>query len=187
MQHNYRVQTHEYNYLVLTTNVLETLNEEAIKKGYNRTLRRGFFNAQAGIDDPSEYTDRVAVDNYPVTCVMAMPHYHKAGKLTMPHVRTIFNVPTVPVTSVDTGISPKDIKWETIQLDIAGETWENIPTVRPYAWLDIPEGSSYERDIYKEAEAKFKNDSDATIEDIEEFLGKAEIKYIQNLANTEEE
>lgn len=40
MQHNYRVQTHEYNYLVLTTNVLETLNEEAIKKGYNRTLTR---------------------------------------------------------------------------------------------------------------------------------------------------
>ena len=48
MQHNYRVETHEYNYLVLTTNVLQTLNEESIKKGYNRNLRRGFFDAAAG-------------------------------------------------------------------------------------------------------------------------------------------
>ena len=188
MQHNYRVETHEYNYLVLTADVLETLNEEAIEKGYNRTLRRGFFNAEKGIEDADEMTDRVAISNYPITCVMAMPHYHKQGVLTMPHVRAIFNVPTVPVASINDEIAPEQIKWETVQLDIAGDTWENIPTVRPYAWLDIPEGSSYEREIYKDAEAKFKNDSDATIEDIEEYLGKAEMKFMKNLsAETEEE
>ena len=107
MQHNYRVETHEYNYLVLTTNVLQTLNEESIKKGYNRNLRRGFFDAAAGVKDANEITDRVAIDNYPVTCVMAMPHYHKQGKLTMPHVRAMFNEPTVPVTSIG---NPLDFK-----------------------------------------------------------------------------
>ena len=107
MQHNYRVETHEYNYLVLTTNVLQTLNEESIKKGYNRNLRRGFFDAAAGVKDADEITDRVAIDNYPVTCVMAMPHYHKQGKLTMPHVRAMFNVPTVPVSSIN---NPIDFK-----------------------------------------------------------------------------
>ena len=187
MQHNYRVETHEYNYLVLTTNVLQTLNEESIKKGYNRNLRRGFFDAAAGVKDASEITDRVAIDNYPVTCVMAMPHYHKQGKLTMPHVRAMFNVPTVPVTNINQPIDFKEVKWEQVLIDIAGETWENIPTVRPYAWIDVPEGSSYERQILDAAEAKFKNDSNATIEDIENFLSNSEKEFFNDYAKSQQE
>tara|TARA_Y100000114_G_scaffold147822_1_gene160066 strand:+ start:6723 stop:7292 length:570 start_codon:yes stop_codon:yes gene_type:complete len=187
MQHNYRVETHEYNYLVLTTNVLQTLNEESIKKGYNRNLRRGFFDAAAGVKDANEITDRVAIDNYPVTCVMAMPHYHKQGKLTMPHVRAMFNVPTVPVTSIGNPLDFKEVKWEQVLIDIPGETWENIPTVRPYAWIDVPEGSSYERQIYEQAEAKFKDDSKATIEDIEDFLSKSEKEFFSDYAKSNQE
>ena len=81
MQINYRVQTHEYNYLVLTSQVLNRLNESAIEKGYNRSLLRGLFmeNFEKGVAS-SEMTDRVILDGIPIECTLAMPHYHKQGK-----------------------------------------------------------------------------------------------------------
>jgi len=187
MHANYRVQDHQYNYLVMTADVLKSINDEAIKEGYNRTLKRGFFSIEDGIKY-NETTERIVIDTYPIQCTLAMPHYHKSGVLTMPHVRAVFSVPTV---DVDTYISGKDIvstlQWESVTVDIKGSTWEKIPTIRPYAWLDIPEATTYEKEIYKQAEDKFANDTEATIADIEQYLAKSEKDYLNRLSSTEEE
>lgn len=195
MQINYRVQTHEYNYLVLTSQVLNRLNETAIEKGYNRSLLRGLFmeNFEKGVAS-SEMTDRVILDGIPIECTLAMPHYHKQGKLTMPHVRACFKIPTITVAELsemqNTNVAftgYKSLEWRTVSIDIDGEEWENIPTVRPYAWLDIPEASSYEKAIYEDANSKFANDAEATIEQVEEYLADAEKDFFRSLSETEEE
>tara|TARA_Y100000114_G_scaffold156699_1_gene184835 strand:- start:83 stop:670 length:588 start_codon:yes stop_codon:yes gene_type:complete len=195
MQINYRVQTHEYNYLVLTSQVLNRLNENAIAKGYNRTLMRGIFleNFEKGVSS-SEMTDRVILDGIPIECTLAMPHYHKQGKLTMPHVRACFKIPTITVAELSemqnkngAFIRYKSLEWRTVTIDIDGEEWENIPTVRPYAWLDIPEASTYEKEIYEDAKSKFANDAEATIEQVEEYLAQAEKDFFRSLSETEEE
>ena len=129
-----------------------------------------------------------------------MPHYHKQGVLTMPHVRAVFLVPTISIVEigktrdVDTTNPSKvsDEFFETLErikvtLDIAGNTWESIPTVRPYAWLDVPEANTYEKNIYKNAEEKFANDSEATIADIESFLAESEKNFLNNMYTNEEE
>ena len=195
MQINYRVQTHEYNYLVLTSQVLNKLNENAIEKGYNRSLLRGLFleNLEKGVED-SEKTDRVILDGIPIQCTLAMPHYHKAGKLTMPHVRACFQIPTITVAEISEMQSKnvafegyKSLEWMTVTVDIDGEEWENIPTIRPYAWLDIPEASTYEKAIYETANNKFADDAEATIEQVEEYLAVAEKDFFRSLSETEEE
>ena len=196
MQINYRVQTHEYNYLVLTSQVLNRLNENAIKKGYNRSLQRGLFleNFERGVDD-SERTERVILDGIPIQCILAMPHYHKQGKLTMPHVRASFQIPTITVAELSEMQSKKNVimegyeslEWTTVTIDIDGDEWENIPTIRPYAWLDIPEASSYEKAIYETANTKFADDAEATIEQVENYLADAEKDFSRSLSETEEE
>ena len=199
MHANYRVQDHQYNYLVMTTQLLRQLNEDAIKNKFNRTIKRGFFNVQDGIDN-NEATDRIALDTYPVQCQMAMPHYHKQGVLTMPHVRAVFLVPTISIAEIDkvrnldTSMPTKvddevfeTLEWTQITLDIAGNTWESIPTVRPYAWVDVPEANTYEKNIYRNAEEKFANDSEATIADIESYLAESEKNFLNNMSKSEEE
>ena len=199
MHANYRVQDHQYNYLVMTTQLLRQLNADAIKNKFNRTIKRGFFNVQDGIDN-NEATDRIALDTYPVQCQMAMPHYHKQGVLTMPHVRAVFLVPTISIAEIDkvrnldTSMPTKvddevfeTLEWTQITLDIAGNTWESIPTVRPYAWVDVPEANTYEKNIYRNAEEKFANDSEATIADIENFLAESEKNFLNNMHKGEEE
>ena len=199
MHANYRVQDHQYNYLVMTTQLLRQLNKDAIANGYNRTIKRGFFDVQEGVDN-NEASDRIALDTYPVQCQMAMPHYHKQGVLTMPHVRAVFLVPTISIVEigktrdVDTTNPSKvsdeffeTLEWIQVTLDIAGNTWESIPTVRPYAWLDVPEANTYEQNIYKNAEEKFANDSEATIADIESFLAESEKNFLNNMYRNEEE
>ena len=81
----------------------------------------------------------------------------------------------------------KSLEWRTVSIDIDGEEWENIPTVRPYAWLDIPEASSYEKAIYEDANSKFADDAEATIEQVEEYLADAEKDFFRSLSETEEE
>lgn len=190
MQINYRIQTHEYNYLVVTPQVLNRLNETAIEKGYNRSLRRGLFkenlNGELTMED---VTDRIILDGIPIQCILAMPHYHKMGKLTMPHVRASFSVPTVELTEYTNGAPDgyKTLEWMQVTIDIDGDEWENIPTVRPYAWLDIPESSNYEKAIYEEAQEKFKDDAKATIEQVEDYLAEAEKNFFRSLRETEEE
>jgi len=191
MQINYRIQTHEYNYLVVTPQVLNRLNETAIEKGYNRSLRRGLF--KENLNDKltmEDITDRVILDGIPIQCILAMPHYHKAGKLTMPHVRASFNVPTVEFsefTSGNDGTGYKTLEWTQVTIDIDGDEWENIPTIRPYAWLDIPESNFYEKALYEDAQEKFKDDAKATIEQVEDYLAEAEKNFFRSLSETEEE
>ena len=81
----------------------------------------------------------------------------------------------------------KSLEWRTVTIDIDGEEWENIPTVRPYAWLDIPEASTYEKEIYEDAKSKFANDAEATIEQVEDYLAQAEKDFFRSLSETEEE
>ena len=78
------------------------------------------------------------------------------------------------------------IEWVTVTVDIPGTTWEDLPTVRPYAWMDVPETPMYETALYEKAEKKFAEDANVTIEQVEEFLGKAEKDFFNNLANEEE-
>jgi len=199
---NYRIQTHEYNTLAVTQEVLCQLNEMAIKRNYNRSLKRGFFPQNRdwldNVDIPAdEMTDRVVINGIPIQCEMAVPHYHAQGKLVMPHVRAVFKVPTVTVeeyTQVFVIEEKKDvsmdgfdtIEWVTVTVDIPGTTWENLPTVRPYAWIDVPETHMYETALYEKAEKKFAEDANVTIEQVEEYLGKAEKDFFNNLGNEEE-
>jgi len=196
MHINYRIQTHEYNTLAVTQEVLCELNDMAIKRNYNRTLKRGFF--PQNLDIPTgEECDRVVISGIPISIEMAMPHYHAQGKLVMPHVRGVFKVPTITMEEyVEVfGLKSKEVtlagfdtlEWTTITLDIPGETWENLPTIKPYAWLDLPESSSYEKVLYEQAEAKFANDANVTIEQVEEFLAESEKDFLNNLSITEEE
>jgi hypothetical protein len=195
MNITYRVMPHEYNYLVVTTPVLKHLNDVAVEEGYNRTILKGFFDPNASIEDSIEQSDRVAIPDYPVSCVMALPHYHKRGVLTMPHVRTQWSVPTISVedylsvagTTFSVADKGFEVKWVQVSLDIQGNTWENLPTIRPYAWLDVPEEIRWEENILDEAEQKFSGDANATIEDIESFLAESEKDFMTNLGNEEEE
>jgi hypothetical protein len=195
MNITYRVMPHEYNYLVVTTPVLKHLNDVAVEEGYNRTILKGFFDPNASIEDSIEQSDRVAIPDYPVSCVMALPHYHKRGVLTMPHVRTQWSVPTISVedylsvagTTFSVADKGFEVKWVQVSLDIQGNTWENLPTIRPYAWLDVPEEIRWEENILDEAEEKFSGDANATIEDIESFLAESEKDFMTNLGNEEEE
>jgi len=194
MNITYRVMPHEYNYLVVTTSVLKHLNDVAVEEGYNRTILKGFFDPSASIEDSIEQSDRVAIPDYPVSCVMALPHYHKRGVLTMPHVRTQWSVPTISVedylsvagTTFSVADKGFEVKWVQVSLDIQGNTWENLPTIRPYAWLDVPEEIRWEENILDEAEQKFSGDANATIEDIESFLAESEKDFMTNLGNEEE-
>ena len=194
MNITYRVMPHEYNYLVVTTPVLKHLNDVAVEEGYNRTILKGFFDPKASIEDSIEQSDRVAIPDYPVSCVMALPHYHKRGVLTMPHVRTQWSVPTISledylsVAGTKFSVADKgfEVKWVQVSLDIQGNTWENLPTIRPYAWLDVPSEIRWEENILDEAEEKFSGDADATIEDIENFLAQSEKDFMTNLGNEEE-
>jgi len=186
---NYRIATHENNHMVVTAALLETFNDKAIEEGYNRTLMRSFFNPAR---DEDGATDRVLIDTYPIQCTMAMPHYHKEGVLTLPHVRTMWTVPSVKtedylaIASGNTELKA-EIKWLSVSLDVTAEMWEQIPTVKPYAWLDIPEDVGYERKIYQDAEAKFANDATATIEDVEQFLASSEKDFMQTMRDEKQE
>ena len=52
--------------------------------------------------------------------------------------------------------------------------------------MDVPETPMYETALYEKAEKKFAEDANVTIEQVEEFLGKAEKDFFNNLANEEE-
>ena len=181
VKQSYRVMPHEFNYLVVTTPVLEHFNKVAITKGYNRTILRGFFDPNE-VDEP---TDRVAVPHYPVTCQLAMAHYHKEGRLTLPHVRTTWSVPTIStedylsVAGKTFNILEKgfEVKWVTVSLDIPSDIWEELPTIRPYSWLDIPP-ATYVTEIYDKADMEM---SDRDISDIEDYLAEAEKEFLKNV------
>ena len=180
VKQSYRVMPHEFNYLVVTTPVLEHFNKVAKTKGYNRTILGGFFDPNE-VDEP---TDRVAVPHYPVTCQLAMAHYHKEGRLTLPHVRTTWSVPTIStedylsVAGKTFNILEKgfEVKWVTVSLDIPSEIWEELPTIRPYSWLDIPP-ATYVTEIYDKADVEM---SDRDISDIENYLAEAEKEFLKN-------
>ena len=171
----------EFNYLVVTTPVLEHFNKVAKTKGYNRTILGGFFDPNE-VDEP---TDRVAVPHYPVTCQLAMAHYHKEGRLTLPHVRTTWSVPTIStedylsVAGKTFNILEKgfEVKWVTVSLDIPSDIWEELPTIRPYSWLDIPP-ATYVTEIYDKADVEM---SDRDISDIENYLAEAEKEFLKNV------
>ena len=181
VKQSYRVMPHEFNYLVVTTPVLEHFNKVAKTKGYNRTILGGFFDPNE-VDEP---TDRVAVPHYPVTCQLAMAHYHKEGRLTLPHVRTTWSVPTIStedylsVAGKTFNILEKgfEVKWVTVSLDIPSEIWEELPTIRPYSWLDIPP-ATYVTEIYDKADMEM---SDSDISDIENYLAEAEKEFLKNV------
>ena len=181
VKQSYRVMPHEFNYLVVTTPVLEHFNKVAKTKGYNRTILGGFFDPNE-VDEP---TDRVAVPHYPVTCQLAMAHYHKEGRLTLPHVRTTWSVPTIStedylsVAGKTFNILEKgfEVKWVTVSLDIPSEIWEELPTIRPYSWLDIPP-ATYVTEIYDKADVEM---SDRDISDIENYLAEAEKEFLKNV------
>ena len=181
VKQSYRVMPHEFNYLVVTTPVLEHFNKVAKTKGYNRTILGGFFDPNE-VDEP---TDRVAVPHYPVTCQLAMAHYHKEGRLTLPHVRTTWSVPTIStedylsVAGKTFNILEKgfEVKWVTVSLDIPSEIWEELPTIRPYSWLDIPP-ATYVAEIYDKADMEM---SDSDISDIENYLAEAEKEFLKNV------
>ena len=181
VKQSYRVMPHEFNYLVVTTPVLEHFNKVAKTKGYNRTILGGFFDPNE-VDEP---TDRVAVPHYPVTCQLAMAHYHKEGRLTLPHVRTTWSVPTIStedylsVAGKTFNILEKgfEVKWVTVSLDIPSEIWEELPTIRPYSWLDIPP-ATYVTEIYDKADMEM---SDRDISDIENYLAEAEKEFLKNV------
>tara|TARA_R100001129_G_scaffold11905_2_gene7919 strand:- start:1056 stop:1694 length:639 start_codon:yes stop_codon:yes gene_type:complete len=181
VKQSYRVMPHEFNYLVVTTPVLEHFNKVAKTKGYNRTILGGFFDPNE-VDEP---TDRVAVPHYPVTCQLAMAHYHKEGRLTLPHVRTTWSVPTIStedylsVAGKTFNILEKgfEVKWVTVSLDIPSDIWEELPTIRPYSWLDIPP-ATYVAEIYDKADMEM---SDSDISDIENYLAEAEKEFLKNV------
>mgnify|MGYP003134540680 CR=1 FL=1 len=181
VKQSYRVMPHEFNYLVVTTPVLEHFNKVAISKGYNRTILRGFFDPS----DMDEISDRVAVPHYPVTCQMAMAHYHKEGRLTLPHVRTTWSVPTISKADYLTVAGKTfnilergfEVEWVTVSLDIPSDLWEELPTIRPYSWLDIPP-ATYVSDIYDQADEEM---SDKGISDIENYLAEAEKEFLKNV------
>ena len=181
VKQSYRVMPHEFNYLVVTTPVLEHFNKVAKTKGYNRTILGGFFDPNE-VDEP---TDRVAVPHYPVTCQLAMAHYHKEGRLTLPHVRTTWSVPTIStedylsVAGKTFNILEKgfEVKWVTVSLDIPSDIWEELPTIRPYSWLDIPP-ATYVTEIYDKADLEM---SDRDISDIENYLAEAEKEFLKNV------
>ena len=181
VKQSYRVMPHEFNYLVVTTPVLEHFNKVAKTKGYNRTILGGFFDPNE-VDEP---TDRVAVPHYPVTCQLAMAHYHKEGRLTLPHVRTTWSVPTIStedylsVAGKTFNILEKgfEVKWVTVSLDIPSDIWEELPTIRPYSWLDIPP-ATYVTEIYDKADVEM---SDRDISDIENYLAEAEKEFLKNV------
>ena len=181
VKQSYRVMPHEFNYLVVTTPVLEHFNKVAKTKGYNRTILGGFFDPNE-VDEP---TDRVAVPHYPVTCQLAMAHYHKEGRLTLPHVRTTWSVPTIStedylsVAGKTFNILEKgfEVKWVTVSLDIPSDIWEELPTIRPYSWLDIPP-ATYVTEIYDKADMEM---SDSDISDIENYLAEAEKEFLKNV------
>ena len=181
VKQSYRVMPHEFNYLVVTTPVLEHFNKVAKTKGYNRTILGGFFDPNE-VDEP---TDRVAVPHYPVTCQLAMAHYHKEGRLTLPHVRTTWSVPTIStedylsVAGKTFNILEKgfEVKWVTVSLDIPSDIWEELPTIRPYSWLDIPP-ATYVTEIYDKADMEM---SDRDISDIEDYLAEAEKEFLKNV------
>jgi hypothetical protein len=181
VKQSYRVMPHEFNYLVVTTPVLEHFNKVAKTKGYNRTILGGFFDPNE-VDEP---TDRVAVPHYPVTCQLAMAHYHKEGRLTLPHVRTTWSVPTIStedylsVAGKTFNILEKgfEVKWVTVSLDIPSDIWEELPTIRPYSWLDIPP-ATYVAEIYDKADMEM---SDSDISDIESYLAEAEKEFLKNV------
>ena len=181
VKQSYRVMPHEFNYLVVTTPVLEHFNKVAKTKGYNRTILGGFFDPNE-VDEP---TDRVAVPHYPVTCQLAMAHYHKEGRLTLPHVRTTWSVPTIStedylsVAGKTFNILEKgfEVKWVTVSLDIPSDIWEELPTIRPYSWLDIPP-ATYVEEIYTKADLEM---SDSDISDIESYLAEAEKEFLKNV------
>ena len=181
VKQSYRVMPHEFNYLVVTTPVLEHFNKVAKTKGYNRTILGGFFDPNE-VDEP---TDRVAVPHYPVTCQLAMAHYHKEGRLTLPHVRTTWSVPTIStedylsVAGKTFNILEKgfEVKWVTVSLDIPSDIWEELPTIRPYSWLDIPP-ATYVTEIYDKADLEM---SDSDISDIENYLAEAEKEFLKNV------
>ena len=195
MQINYRIQTHEYNTLAITTELLNTLNELAIEREYNRALYRGFFpsNIDENLED-TEKTERVILEGFPIRCELAMPHYHAGGKLVMPHVRAVFKVPTVSLNEIQAvEAQVKDVnlegfstlKWETVTIDIPGETWESLPTIKPYAWVDVPEVPMYEQAIYMQANKKFEEDANATIEDVEKYLAQTEKDFFNRMGEEE--
>jgi hypothetical protein len=181
VKQSYRVMPHEFNYLVVTTPVLEHFNKVAISKGYNRTILRGFFDPS----DMDEISDRVAVPHYPVTCQMAMAHYHKEGRLTLPHVRTTWSVPTISKADYLTVAGKTfnilergfEVEWVTVSLDIPSDLWEELPTIRPYSWLDIPP-ATYVADIYNQVDEEM---SDKDLIDIENYLAEAEKEFLKNV------
>ena len=150
MHINYRIQTHEYNTLAITQEVLYELNAMAIERNYNRTLKRGFFPQNLEGDIPKgEECDRVVITGIPIQVEMAMPHYHAQGRLVMPHVRGVFKVPTITMEEYveGFGLKTKDVnlagfdtlEWVTISPPPHGN-FETIPTVYhgPYDY-SLPE------------------------------------------------
>ena len=180
---NYRIQTHEYNTLAVTQEVLCQLNEMAIKRNYNRSLKRGFFPQNRdwldNVDIPAdEMTDRVVINGIPIQCEMAVPHYHAQGKLVMPHVRAVFKVPTVTVEEYTQVFVIEEKK------DVSMDGFDTIEWVT--VTVDVPETHMYETALYEKAEKKFAEDANVTIEQVEEYLGKAEKDFFNNLGNEEE-
>jgi hypothetical protein len=100
-------------------------------------------------------------------------------------VRTTWSVPTIStedylsVAGKTFNILEKgfEVKWVTVSLDIPSDIWEELPTIRPYSWLDIPP-ATYVTEIYDKADLEM---SDRDISDIENYLAEAEKEFLKNV------
>jgi hypothetical protein len=70
-----------------------------------------------------------------------------------------------------------EVEWVTVSLDIPSDLWEELPTIRPYSWLDIPP-ATYVADIYNQVDEEM---SDKDLIDIENYLAEAEKEFLKNV------
>lgn len=123
----------------ITKGVLKYLNDLSIEYGYNSNLISSIFDDRAGT-----VTD-VVDERFPLFLSMVIPHYHKQGKKTDLHYRTVW-----------VGIMSNDHKKEVrLKVDIPATAYELLPEVPEITYMSTSEWAEWWKDNKQDIENEY--------------------------------
>ena len=113
----------------ITKDVLKYLNNLSIKYGYNQQLIDSVFRDRSEADELSDVID----ERFPLFLSLVLPHYHKQGKRTDLHYRTVW-----------VGLLSKDREKERkFIVDIPATAFNLLPEVPQIKYLETKEWTKW--------------------------------------------
>ena len=150
----------------ITVDILKYLNGLAIDLDYNRQIEPSFLDeSMPYIEGTTDVNEVVADNRFPCVVLMAMPHYHKQGKVTEMHIRLFVEV----IVKSNNG-EPLEKEYTQVVVDVPMEAIEILPNIPEVRWVDNNLDRKERLNVWNELDRT--KLTDKVISQFEEMLSK---------------